>query len=147
MKRLLPAFLLLTLLASPVAGWPLFRPHNTGLKVKIRANKEAYSSQESIGVAILLSTAQDRQLQFTSGQIYDLYLSQEGRIFWRLTDEKMFIQSLTKIEIKANDPLLFCEVIDLKSLSEVLKPGEYKLTVEIRGTASRVSDSVSLLIK
>ena len=149
MKRLLLVLCLFLLIISHVSG--AFFPTTTTkseYKVKLSSDRQIYSPQEVIGVAILLYTHKDCQLQFSSGQIYDLYLQDEGkRIIWHLSSEKKYIQSLTTLHLKANDPLLFCEVINLAKKSLSVKPGDYELVVEVKTKTQKVKDSTFIRIR
>lgn len=51
----------------------------------------------------------DRVLPFSTGQIYDFWVTAEGREVWRWSDDRSFTQALTERSIPPQDTITFSE--------------------------------------
>jgi hypothetical protein len=99
------------------------------LQIKVCTDQNIYHINTPVALAITVYTIQDTKATFNSGQIFDLLLEKDGQIIWQWSDGKMFTQSIVTQTIKANEPLIFCEVLNPEKVK--LEPGKYKLTPKL----------------
>jgi hypothetical protein len=78
-------------------------------------------------------TEETIELDFASGQRYDLYLTKKGQEIWRWSDGRFFTMALAREELKAGEILAFDLDIDPE-----LEAGHYILTGELATIPGRM---------
>ncbi|MFP4662505.1 MAG: BsuPI-related putative proteinase inhibitor [Halanaerobiales bacterium] len=108
---------------------------NTKLVTGLYTNQEEYDRGNIITAHIRAYNMGEEsiELDFSSGQRYDLYLERDNKEIWRWSEGRFFTMALAQVEIEAGDSLDY----DVEINTE-LTPGKYTLTGELATIGSAI---------
>lgn len=115
------------------------------IRIKVALDQTVYRRNTPIGVAVLIYSTKDTQIEFSSAKLYDLILEKDGKTIWQLSAEKMYAQSLMKRDFKTGEPQIYSTVIDTTQLK--LEPGHYLLKPVLCGNPAITGEPVALDIQ
>ena len=105
--------------------------------VSLNLDRKVYNKNEEIIAHIRTINISEEtiNLDFSSGQKYDLYIKDNGEEIWRWSEGKFFTMALDRVEIKPGKKLSY----DINIPSEIeLLPGSYTLSGELSTIKSPV---------
>lgn len=113
------------------------------LKLEINTSASNVRRGEPLGVTIMLvnNTGEELDLEFRTGQKYDLILERHGREVWRLSEGRGYTQAIQRETLSDRDYLIFTEII-----KPDVRRGRYNLIAEIT-TADPEIERVETIIQ
>jgi len=77
----------------------------------VRTGKPSYALGEPVKIEFIVEnrTARDITLRFSSGQMYDIWVQQNGKEVWRWSRGRMFTQALMSLTLKPGEKKVFRE--------------------------------------
>lgn len=115
------------------------------IRIKAALDQTVYPKNAPIGVAILVYSTKNTQVEFSSAKLYDLILEKDGKTIWQLSDMKMYAQGLMKRDFKAGQPQIYSTVIDTSQIK--LESGHYLLKPVLCGNPAITGEPVTFDIQ
>lgn len=117
-----------------------------GLVAEVLLQDKIVNNWEKFNVHLLLknTSAVKQTLQFNSGQRFDFIIKdQKGRIVYRWSQGKMFVQTTSKVTLNPNQSMLFSGVLELRNM----KPGLYELYGIVTSRNEVSSEPVKIVVR
>jgi len=98
------------------------------LHISVKTDRSSYRPGDQIAVSMIIhnTKSQSVNVQFNTGQVYDLFLKKNGMVAWGWSRDKAFTQAFHSITFEPEEVRHYAFLIPTKEL-RFLEKGEYLL--------------------
>lgn len=130
MKAARAMIMLWSLLAGAVWAGPAAVTQAGQVQVELRIDGARYGAGEPVEFTLTVTNPGPGEVvfEFTTGQMYDVVVTSGGRVVWRWSHGKAFVQAFTTLVLKPVEPRVFRARWDQKDLRDQQVPaGQYEM--------------------
>lgn len=130
MRAAIAIIALLGLLANPGWAGPTAVTQAGQVQVELSIARARYRSGDPVEIVLTVSnpTTAEVTFQFNTGQMYDFVVQRDGRVIWRWSEGRAFIQALTTLVIRPGESRVFRARWDQKNVyGQQVPAGKYEM--------------------